>query len=85
MPSRVTEGYIWELVHSAKDSHMNMLRVWGGGAYLPDTFYEACSAAGVLVWQEAMFACAFYPRDQAFLKEASPACSADLGTWGLDK
>ena len=32
-----------------------------------------------------MFACAFYPRDKAFLKEASPACSADLGTWGLDK
>ena len=85
MPSRVTENYIRELVHSAKDSYMNMLRVWGGGAYLPDTFYEACSAAGVLVWQEAMFACAFYPRDKAFLKEASPACNAVLGTWGLDK
>lgn len=71
MPSRVTEDYVRALVQSAKAAHMNMLRVWGGGSYLPDCFYEACSEAGILVWQEAMFACALYPRDEAFLKEAS--------------
>ena len=69
MPSRVTEDYIKKLVWSCKDSHMNMLRVWGGGGYLPESFYNQCSWSGILVWQEAMFACAFYPRDKAFLKE----------------
>ena len=71
MPSRVTKAYMQQLVQSAKETHMNMLRVWGGGRYLPDEFYEACSEAGILIWQEAMFACAFYPRDAAFLEEAS--------------
>ena len=71
MPSRVTKEYMQQLVQSAKETHMNMLRVWGGGRYLPDEFYEACSEAGILIWQEAMFACAFYPRDAAFLMEAS--------------
>ena len=71
MPSRVTKTYMQQLVQSAKETHMNMLRVWGGGRYLPDEFYEACSEAGILIWQEAMFACAFYPRDAAFLEEAS--------------
>ena len=69
MPSRVTEDYINKLVWSCKDGHMNMLRVWGGGGYLPESFYNQCSRCGILVWQEAMFACAFYPRDEAFLSE----------------
>ena len=69
LPSRITRDYIEQLICTARDSHMNMLRVWGGGAYLPNSFYEECSRAGILMWQEAMFACAFYPRDKAFLKE----------------
>ncbi len=69
MPSRVTREYIEKLVGTVKSTHMNMLRVWGGGGYLPDSFCEECSRSGILVWQEAMFACAFYPRDKDFLKE----------------
>jgi beta-mannosidase len=66
-PTRMTRERYRQLVESARDANMNMLRVWGGGIYESDDFYELCDEMGLLVWQEFMFACSMYPGDQAFL------------------
>ncbi len=51
------------LLLEARDLHFNMLRVWGGGLYAPDFFYEDCAELGILVMQDFMYSCAFYPDD----------------------
>jgi beta-mannosidase len=66
-PTRITRERYRQLVESARDANMNMLRVWGGGIYESDDFYELCDEAGILLWQEFMFACSMYPGDQPFL------------------
>lgn len=56
-------------IKSAKDANMNMLRVWGGGYYESDTFYELCDQYGILVWQDFAFACMAYKLfDEVFLE-----------------
>jgi beta-mannosidase len=65
---RVSDSTYFSLVENAKKANMNMLRVWGGGVYFDDAFYEACDANGILVWQDFMFACSMYPGDEKFVK-----------------
>ncbi|CAG9764678.1 unnamed protein product [Ceutorhynchus assimilis] len=55
------------LLQSAKDVNMNMLRVWGGGVYESDYFYEVADRLGIMIWQDFMFACSLYPATEKFL------------------
>ena len=64
---RLTRDRYAQLLASAKDAHMNMLRVWGGGIYESDDFYELADEMGLLVWQDFHFSCSLYPADKAFL------------------
>ena len=66
--TRVTDERYRSLLQSAVDANMNMLRVWGGGIYEDDRFYELADELGLLVWQDFMFACSMYPGDDPFVE-----------------
>lgn len=68
MQNQVTDAHYENLLNDVVDANMNMLRVWGGGIYENDIFYDLCDDKGILVWQDFMFACAMYPGDKDFLE-----------------
>ncbi len=67
---RVKKEDYKKIVQSAVEANMNMLRVWGGGTYADEEFYNLCDENGILVWQDFMFACAMYPGDSKFVENA---------------
>ena len=71
MPSCQTEEVYNDLLNSAVKANMNMLRVWGGGQYEKDLFYDLCDKKGILIWQDLMFCCAMYPADKWLMDEVA--------------
>lgn len=65
---RVTKEIYRRTIHDAVNANMNMLRVWGGGIYEDNYFYDLCDEYGILVWQDFMFACSIYPAEGALLE-----------------
>ncbi len=69
LPGAITHERIDALLSAAVEANMNMIRVWGGGFYEFDAFYDACDRLGLLVWQDMMFSCSQYPSTPDFLAE----------------
>lgn len=65
-PTRVTAARQRQILQAARDAHMNMVRVWGGGHYQSDEFYDLCDELGILVWQDFMFGGDMVPGDTTY-------------------
>jgi len=66
---KLTEQRYKDLLKSAVDANNNCIRVWGGGFYEKEIFYELCDKLGLIVWQDCMFACGTYPMTEDFLTQ----------------
>ncbi|MGW6279219.1 glycoside hydrolase family 2 protein [Kribbella sp. NPDC055071] len=67
--TRLTPETYRTSIEDAVDAGMNLLRVWGGGIYESDAFYDVCDELGILVWQDFLFACAAYSEDEPLRSE----------------
>ncbi|HOT92858.1 MAG TPA: glycoside hydrolase family 2 protein [Anaerolineae bacterium] len=68
-PTRITDAFLEQLIRDAAATHQNMLRVWGGGFYEEDRFYDLCDKYGLLVWQDCIYSCSIYPMwDETFIE-----------------
>ncbi|WP_239514260.1 glycoside hydrolase family 2 protein [Streptosporangium sp. 'caverna'] len=68
-PARVTRERLAERFGQALAANVNLLRVWGGGLYESEDFYDLADELGLLVWQDFPFACAAYPEEEPFAAE----------------
>ena len=66
-PALQTPERFDSIIRDVRDANMNMLRVWGGGWYEKETFYDACDRYGILIWHDLMFSCSTYPAEKWFL------------------
>lgn len=71
-----SKGEVRTRIRQAYDAGYNMLRVWGGGLYESDEFYDSCDALGILVWQDFPYACAYYPDTGAYAEASRVEATA---------
>ncbi|MCT2589935.1 glycoside hydrolase family 2 protein [Streptomyces sp. N2-109] len=64
LPSRVTPEDYRARLTAAAEANIDLVRVWGGGIYEDDAFYDTCDELGLMVWQDFLFACSAYPEEQ---------------------
>ena len=64
-PTNITSAWLERLIADAAATHQNMLRVWGGGFFEEERFYDICDRYGILIWQDFIFSCSIYPLDEA--------------------
>lgn len=64
LPSRVTADRYRRRLTQAADANVDLVRIWGGGIYEDDAFYDTCDELGLMVWQDFLFACSAYPEEQ---------------------
>ena len=76
---RIKKETYRQLLTLAANANMNALRVWGGGIYEDDYFYELCDELGLMVWQDFMFACAAYPEEDVFVQEIQAELRENVG------
>lgn len=67
---RTPERKYKELIEEAARCNFNMMRIWGGGLYETDCFYQLCAEHGIMLLHDFMYSCAFYPDDESFCREA---------------
>jgi beta-mannosidase len=77
-PSLVSTDRYGSQVQAMRDLNFNMVRVWGGGLYENDRFYDWCDRYGIMVWQDFPFACAYYPEDGTFLASVEAEATANV-------
>ena len=68
-PSRITPERYAERLTQARDANINLIRVWGGGIYESEDFYDTCDELGLLVWQDFLFVCAAYAEEEPLRSE----------------
>jgi beta-mannosidase len=70
-PHRVSKEQYAQKIHDLYSVEVNAIRVWGGGIYESDDFYDLCDELGIIVWQDFLFACAAYPETPAMFEEVA--------------
>ena len=78
LPSRMRPERYKDLLKSVIDSNQNTLRVWGGGIYEKDIFYDLCDKYGIMIYQDMMFSCSTYPSNSEFLSEVEKELSYQI-------
>lgn len=78
-PNRVTANRYRQILSSAKEANMNMVRLWGGGYYESDTFYDLCDELGLMVWQDFMFASSWYPGSEEWKSAINQEAAYQVG------